>query len=263
MNAMHGRIRALCAVLPALLLPLAASAGSGQSSPKSAASPAHTALLPDVILLHGLGRSEGSMRALERGLEAHGYAVHNLGYPSRDASLAELADGLADEIERCCSNPEVPLDFVTHSMGGILLRTLLGGDRRPANLGRVVMLAPPNQGSEWVDELRGLALFRLAGPAAAELGTDARSVPRRLGPVDFELGVLAGNRSWNPLGSWLIPGADDGTVAVAHARVAGMSDFRVLPTSHHRILRDRRALAEVVRFLEQGAFSGPHEQRGL
>jgi hypothetical protein len=253
--------RALPAVVAVLLLSGAAPARSG--SPPGSGEPAHASRAANVVLLHGLGRSPDSMRALARGLAAQGYAVHNLGYPSRDATLAELAEGLADEIERCCQDPDVPLHFVTHSMGGILLRSLLDGDRRPGNLGRVVMLAPPNQGSEWVDELRGRALFRLAGPAAAELGTDDRSAPRRLGPVDFELGVLAGNRSWNPLGSWLIPGADDGTVAVAHARVAGMRDFRVVPTSHHRILRDRRALREVVYFLEHGRFRGPRESRDL
>jgi hypothetical protein len=121
------------------------------------------------------------------------------------------------------------------------------------------MLAPPNHGSEWVDELRGLALFRLAGPAAAQLGTDPGSLPRSLGPVDYELGVLAGNRSFNPLGSWLIPGEDDGTVGVDSARIEGMSDFRVVPSTHTWILHSPRALAEVSHFLAHGAFLPPSD----
>jgi hypothetical protein len=116
------------------------------------------------------------------------------------------------------------------------------------------MLAPPNAGSEWVDAFRDTFLLALAGPAARELGTDPESAPRRLGRVDFELGVLVGDRSWNPLGSWLIPGDDDGTVAVASARVDGMADFRVVHENHTFILVSPDVVWQTIHFLEHGAF---------
>ncbi len=232
-------------LLLALLLLAQPSAALRDTEPRS---------LGTVILLHGLGRSVGSMTALERALTAHGYSVRNVGYPSRDADLEELVVHLAGEVKRCCEAQDVPVHFVTHSMGGILVRAFLA-EHRPENLGRVVMLAPPNGGSEWVDALRDSHLFALAGPAAGELGTDAESAPTRLGPVDFELGVLIGNKSWNPLGSWLIPGDDDGTVAVDSARIEGMKDFRVVDESHTFIVRSPEVIAEVIHFLGHGEFS--------
>ena len=119
--------------------------------------------------------------------------------------------------------------------------------------GRVVMLAPPNGGSPLVDKVRENAIFvHFAGPAAAELGTE---LPERLGPVDFEVGVIAGDRSWNPLGSWLIPGDDDGTVAVESARIEGMADFRVVPSTHTFIMRSPEVASEMLHFLATGRFS--------
>lgn len=240
--------RRLLGALTATALFLAPLSGTARG-------PSRTGSPGTVVLLHGLGRSTGSMTRLERELAARGFAVHNVGYPSRSATLEELAEALGVEVERCCATPGVPVHFVTHSMGGIVLRAFLE-THHPENLGRVVMLAPPNAGSEWVDALRDSPLFRLAGPAAEQLGTDPESAPHRLGPVDFELGVIAGSRSYNPLGSWLIPGADDGTVGVASARVEGMRDFRVVDTSHTWIVRDREVLEDTIHFLETGAFRG-------
>ena len=212
-----------------------------------------------VLLLHGLGRSADSMRLFEQALAARGYEVCNVDYPSTRAGVEELAELLAEEVSRCRAGSAAPLHFVSHSLGGIVVRAYLG-EYRPRNLGRVVMLAPPNGGSEWVDAFRDTWLVTLAGPAARELGTDPESAPRRLGAVDFELGVLIGDRSWNPLGSWLIPGDDDGTVAVASARVEGMADFRVVHENHTFIVTSPQAVWQSIHFLEHGSFAGETEE---
>jgi pimeloyl-ACP methyl ester carboxylesterase len=236
-------------LLAALVLALS-GAGPAAAAEEQAPDGAET-----VILLHGLGRSARSMAPLADALAERGYRVHTLDYPSRSAPIEQLAGELAREVEACCSRPPVRVHFVGHSLGGILVRAYLARSR-PPRLGRVVMLAPPNQGSELVDGVRDNAVFRwLAGPAAHQLGTGEDGLPRRLGPVDFELGVLTGDRSWSPLRSWLIPGDDDGTVAVASAQVAGMSDFRVVPETHTFIMRSDAVAREVWHFLQTGRFS--------
>lgn len=229
-----------------LLLCGAVAAAAGDPEQPSAGS---------VVLLHGWARSPSAMRMFESGLAERGYAVCNVGYPSIDLPMEEIVVHVADAIESCETDPARPLHFVTHSMGGIVLRALLDGERRPANLGRVVMLAPPNRGTPVVDSLREAGILGVAGPSAARLGTDAESLPRSLPPVDFELGVLIGNESWNPVGSWIIPGEDDGMVAVDHARVEGMKDFRVVAASHTGILYSEAVLEEAAHFLAHGAFS--------
>ena len=146
--------------------------------------------------------------------------------------------------------------FVTHSMGGIITRFYLK-DNKIKNLGRVVMLSPPNQGSELTDSLKNNVniFFRFfTGPAGQQLGTEPSSIPNQLGPVNFELGVITGNATLNPLYSYLIPGEDDGKVSVERAKVKGMKDFLVVPHSHTFIMNSDEVREQIVYFLEYGQF---------
>ncbi|MEE9161484.1 MAG: alpha/beta hydrolase, partial [Candidatus Neomarinimicrobiota bacterium] len=151
--------------------------------------------------------------------------------------------------------------FVTHSMGGIVVRAYLKEHPLP-NLGRVVMLTPPSQGTELADRLQGHPFLKaLCGPAGLQMTTAADGFPRSLGPVDYELGVIAGDRSINPFFSQLIPGPDDGVIAVERTRVEGMTAFLVLPYSHTFIMNRSDVLSEVIHFLRKGKFTseGPRE----
>lgn len=213
-----------------------------------------------VILLHGLGRTSRSMWPLERALGAHGYRVVNVNYPSTRTAIDHLVTHLRDEIARCCDDPTLKLHFVTHSLGGILARAYL--KQFPlTHVGRVVMLSPPNQGSELVDILRSAWWFRMmTGPAGQQLGTEPISVPNSLGPVSFELGIITGSATLNPVSSIMIPGLDDGTVAVDRARVEGMRDFLVVPYGHTFIMMREVVIEQVLHFLGTGHFrTAPRE----
>jgi len=213
---------------------------------------------PTVALLHGLGRTSRSMTPMEEHLTAAGYRVVNLGYPSRDEPPGVLVAHLRDELTDCCREAGRPIHFVTHSLGGILVRLLAEEPELPVEIGRVVMLSPPNQGSEIVDTLGDNPVAEtVMGPTFERLGTGADSLParlNRLGPVPFELGVITGNRTLEPHLSWLIPGEDDGKVAVERAKVAGMADFLVVPATHPFIMANPEVTAQVVHFLETGTF---------
>ncbi len=226
-----------------------------QPSPPLQAEP-HSAKMPEcVILLHGLARTSKSMLPLSEQLRVHQYLVINVDYPSREFPIVTLAEkAIAPALANCRQHPTSGINFVTHSLGGILVRQYLSQQKIP-ELKRVVMLAPPNKGSQVVDNLKNLPPYDwLNGPAGQELGTDPTSIPSTLGAVDFDLGVIAGTTSVNLLLSLYLPNPDDGKVSVENTKIDGMRDFISLPVSHPYIMQDEAAIAQIIHYLHHGQF---------
>jgi len=206
-----------------------------------------------VILLHGLSRSDSSMGNLAASLNQVGFLAVNVGYPSTQHAIGTLAsETIKAALLRCPEHARV--HFVTHSMGGILVRQYLN-EFTIKNLGRVVMLGPPNKGSHVVDKLQNFPGFKLInGPAGLQLGTGELSVPNTLGPANFELGVIAGTRSINLILSTMLPSPDDGKVSVENTKLEGMTDHIAMPVTHPFMMKNSDVIAQVVYFLRHGTF---------
>lgn len=214
-----------------------------------------------VILLHGLTRSAASMEKMDAALSKAGYTTINIDYPSTQFDIQTLVDKtIPPALKQCQKNKAI--HFVTHSLGGILVRYYLvhkienNNEIDTSRIKRVVMLGPPNQGSEVVDKLKHLpGFYWINGDAGMQLGTDETSIPSQLGAiVDFELGVIAGSRSINLFLSTLIPGTDDGKVSIKNSKVEGMEDHIVLPVTHPFMMRNNKAIKQTLFFLEHGRF---------
>ncbi len=222
-----------------------------------AAASAPAAAVDCVVLLHGLARTAASMDVMQQALADAGFETANIDYPSRHHTVEELAAmAVPDGVAACRAKQGVErIHFVTHSLGGILLRQFLAGNELE-ELGRVVMLAPPNQGSNAVDELDHLPGFDwLNGPAGRQLGKGENSVPLRLGPADFEVGIIAGSRTIDPVTSAVLDNPDDGRVSVEDTRLEGMRDFVVVEHSHAFIMRMSTPIELTIRFLTSGSFA--------
>jgi hypothetical protein len=239
-------------LLLVLLTGLGMTAGSVVAGPV-AAGPADAQAC--VILLHGLGRRAASMEPMAQDLEARGFRVCNTGYPSTASVVEDLTDDyLQPAVQNCRNEGCQVIHMVAHSLGALMIRQYLQNRQLPAG-SRIVMLSPPNQGSEVADTLGPWFFYRwILGPAGQQLGTAPDSLPNRLAPVDGSIGVITGNASWNLILSTIIPGPDDGKVAVERARLDGMDDFIVLPVTHTFIMQDAETMAQTAHFLEFGRF---------
>lgn len=210
-----------------------------------------------VVLLHGLLRSKMDMALLEKFFKKNNYAVINIKYPSREFDLEELRDFVHEKIT---NSPEYnnckTLNFVTHSMGGLITRYYIA-KYKPDNIGKVVMLGPPNTGSEladWLHDTKIIApMFRaIFGPASDQLGTGYDHID---GDINYPLGIIAGNMSVNPLSPWLLDGEHDGIVPVERTKIEGMSDHIIMPATHSFMMFNNDVMAQSLHFLKHGKFN--------
>lgn len=208
-----------------------------------------------MILLHGLGRFRQSMRRIEQYLKSLGYSTINLAYPSTTKMIETIAEThLARAVETCEKQGAGKIHFVGHSLGGLIVRQYLQLHSMPTG-SRLVMLSPPNQGSELVDLLIRIPLYRwITGPAGQEIGRGPESVVHRLKPVEIDVGVIAGNRSINLLVSAFMDGPDDGTVSVKSTMLPEMRDFIIVSNTHTFIMRDPLVMRQIAHFLRHGRF---------
>jgi pimeloyl-ACP methyl ester carboxylesterase len=226
------------------LIMLAASGCSIHNNPDST---------EQVILLHGLGRKGHAMFLLQKRIREAGYEAHSIEYASLQEPPEVLLEKVAEQIELCCRDDSRPVHFVGHSLGGLIVRAYL--DKRPLeNLGRVVLLGTPSQGSELVDIYGDSWLFRVLGPTAGVLGTDEDSFPNSIGPPYYPLGIIAGTSGFSITDDHL-PGPDDGLVSVKSTKIDGMADFLLVDTSHSMMRYNQTVARETIHFLKNGSFS--------
>jgi len=206
-----------------------------------------------VVLLHGMARSARSMAPLASDLQRAGYRVCNVGYPTGRHDVEGLVEHYVRPAVAACGTAR-PVHVVTHSLGGILIRQYLQHNGLPPG-SRIVMLAPPNQGSEVADHVRRWPPYRwLMGPVGQQLGTGPDGIVHRLRPIDVDVGVIAARRSLQPWFSRLLPGEDDGAVSVASTRLPEMRDFIVTDSTHSLMMFNAEVRRQVLQFLGNGHF---------
>ncbi len=204
------------------------------------------------IVIHGIVRSSKSMSKIRARLEKDGYTVVSFDYPSTRVPITESAEYLHKVIESLEGIEQI--DFVVHSMGGLVVRAYLH-KHHDKRIGRMVMMGVPNLGAEMADKFQKNLIFRaVLGPAGQQLVTDADGLIATLPVPDFEFGVIAGSRGTESGYNPLIPGDDDGTVRLESTRLAGAADFITVRSLHSMMMRNAEAIECSARFLKEGHF---------
>jgi len=210
-----------------------------------------------VVLLHGMLRNYKCMSHIAEELGKAGFIVLNFAYPAKKYGIEILATHfLKKYVQKHCTDPKKKIHFVGHSLGGIVIRKYLQ-DFPSLRAGRVVMIASPNHGSEVATFLKDNAFFKwLCGPTLKELGAHNTSyVNTKLKQkVNFDLGVIAGNKSINPLSILLFKEENDGMVSVQNTRVLNMKDHIVFNCWHMGLIKDEYAIKQTKHFLLFGRF---------
>ena len=207
-----------------------------------------------VVLLHGLWRGWRAMQPLARALEQEGFSTVNIPYPSGRLPISHLVSRIRGEVEKI--QTDHPIHFITHSLGGIIVRSMLTTDV-PWKFGRIVMLAPPNQGSEIVDWSKKHPLLnRILGPAGRALGSEG--VPHQLPqlPAHVEAAVIMGNRSSIPIFKKLLAVENDGIVSAQGGKISGLRGFSMIDADHTFIQVHPEAIRLGVHFLKTGLWDG-------
>ena len=201
-----------------------------------------------LILLHGLGRTKNSMSKLEKHFSDK-YDVYNIGYNSLKYPIEILVEKYLLETVNELNIKNQKINFVTHSMGGILVRYLFK-NYQINNPGRVVMLAPPNKGSELAS-----VFYKVHGPACAQIMKDRNSFVNNLGDLNFECGIIAGRRNYYFfLGKYFQGKTHDGIVSVNSARIKGQKSFLEVDKGHTLIMYSDDVIKKIENFLEKGKF---------
>ena len=203
-----------------------------------------------VVLLHGLWRGFRAMVPLARRITGTGFATVSIPYPSTRLPIGRLAERVSEQVAGHAAGRTV--HFVTHSLGGIVLRAMLAEDV-PWRTGRVVMLAPPNGGSEIVDRASGNAMMGMfLGPAGRGLGSDGE--PARLPglPETVESLVIMGEKPSLPFFQKILGERNDGIVTVGRGVMDGARGFEVVDAGHTFIALHPRVIRAVLAFLSTG-----------
>lgn len=206
-----------------------------------------------VIILHGIARSNKHMKSLANFLEKDGFDVVNLTYPSTSYKIEELTTLINSEISKRITQNK-PIHFIGYSMGGLMVRALIH-KYNYQNLGKVVQLAAPNHGSEVADFVKNFWPYKkIFGPAGQQLVTNQTTIKHLFGEVNYELGVIAGNATIDPICWGIIPGENDGKVSIESTKLKGMKDHIVVSASHTFFPSNKEVHKQTIHFLKHSKF---------
>ena len=222
-------------------------------SAQNTSSPENTINRKDfVYVLHGLGQGKWSMKLLALRLNKAGFIVERIGYKSINRSPQDILQDVTTQINASLPDTNYTVHFVGHSLGGLIIRAYLDSNRI-VNLGRVVLIGTPNQGTPFVDKYHDSWWMKLLGPMSRALGTDENSFPNSIASPYYPVGIIAGITEIIN-NEKTIPGQDDGIVPLESTKLEQMTDIIIIKTHHAMLPKSRTVAEQTIALLRNGHF---------
>lgn len=209
-----------------------------------------------VYVIHGYGGTTTMMSKIDKSIKNEHFITENFAYKSITVDLDSIGMELYLNIKRSGFDT---VSFVTHSMGGLVVRSMLQYSQKDKNfpvIHRIVMLAPPNGGAEIADFFtKKPGMKRLLGPNVEHMRTDSNSYAHKLPiPNNSELGIIIGirgkSKGYNPF----IPSDNDGLLTPKSAKL-GVEKEIVYVYEDHNIMTQKTLICKLVNdFLKLGKF---------
>ena len=208
-----------------------------------------------IVLIHGIHGERSDLSLLNEKLQQKGFKTYNFHYPSTKYPIEKLSSNYLKPFLAKLNSQNQSISFLTHSMGGILLRHYLYKNK-DIDIEKIIMLAPPNKGSDLVDIFGNNFIFKKRyGPAGQQIGTDLEQNLHLSNLEEYKVGIIAGDKTDHPYFSIFIPGKDDGKVALTNTFIDSDFDFLIVPCGHETILKSKIVLRAVDNYLKKGEFS--------
>lgn len=204
-----------------------------------------------VYLLHGYAGWGKQMNLIKKTLEKDSsFSCEIFAYPSMSTDIDTIAKNLYEKI---LSDDVDSISFVTHSMGALVVRAMyqyLDSTTRFPHIYRIVMIAPPNQGSPVADFVSQFELLnRIGGPNLENLTTDEETGASKYPVPSCEIGIIIGTRS-----TPLLKGENDGLVQAEDAKLGVEQDMVFVKSLHQTLLSKKEVAKFVYNFLKNRQF---------
>jgi hypothetical protein len=220
---------------------------------KNTSDAANTAPKEFVFVLHGLAGGGLTISPLANRIEDAGYETKIIDYKTLGTTPEEIMLEVSSKIKFAMPlDTNMTINFVGYSLGSIVIRAYLDRDTL-SNLGRVVLIAPPNKGSPLADFFKDTWIIDLFGETIQLLGTDSTSFPNSIGDPYYPVGIIAGVGA-SSLNNFYLPGLDDGIVPLESTKLNNATDIIAFDESHIFMKFKKKIANQTIEFLKNGKF---------
>lgn len=217
-----------------------------------------------VYMIHGYGGLGIEMEKVHKAIEKKGYISEIYTYMSMVTDVDSVGVDLFDKIKK--ENYDT-VSFVTHSMGALVVRSMyehLDSFTRFPFIHRIVMIAPPNNGSPIADFVNQFSFIKfIVGPNVNNLTTNPLTGAGKYPIPTCEVGLIAGSYGGKKGFNIFVNDDNDGVLIPQNTKMGIEKDVAFVRSWHVGLLFNNKVIKLVIAFLKNGRFTDEYKKSVL